>query len=611
MYYSDTVEERDSRRKELLQELNDLISLNTKYIKYLQTLGNVNELSDFSAEIKKLKVIYASFMMLLWKDDYLLKSTNKRLSSNLSNELLNDVISLIAKKNMVTIDGEQEHMGWFIGDILLLNNYDVIDKVRNKLAHGDYTIEDNFIVFDIDKRIGKVDIDSLVQFTNILGTSWESLQITGENKLEFMTVNLPEKHVKKISHTWETYKFINSFRLIELTDRPSIGKIRTKEYIELMDKYRNALKDITEKPDEYNEIVREFSKAFETIGINMSITATPAKLLPNIKEVYESFKKNKTFFKEPELSKQLQYIATTILEKNTDGGYKRNISNGITNNQNFLFELSDSNNKTVRELLNVEDKITLDEKTMLGRTLITSYLVGFYVVYIYGLDNIYTAYERDHIDKIYENKMFNFAKLDLHNVKYKKLKVEKDFTCFIDQFKSNKKKNEELQKNFFEVEKNYKQIEKRLEEETDELERQRLKNQLRRLKDLMGKQNAKYQQRKEKIKFEKQFIENEYDTYKKNRSIIEHIRNSISHGNIKMNYMQGKGEMKDATIFLQDVYEDEITFEAKIKIEDFLSLISGKNIEVLTSYLDDTNKAYETIPPKEDEVIPNMKKLKL
>ena len=195
--YKETEEERELRRKKILNELNTFIISNISYTKYLETLGNINDLDSF-CNVEKLQVIYASFMMMLWKDEYI-KKDKSRLISTLSDELLDDIVSIVAE--------QRNDNSWKIGDLIFENNYDVIDVIKNKLAHGDYIINENYLELDIDKKKGYILIDNLVDFTNELAVKWEKIKSKGENIQNFVTVKIPSKDLKGKINNFKDLKF--------------------------------------------------------------------------------------------------------------------------------------------------------------------------------------------------------------------------------------------------------------------------------------------------------------------------------------------------------------------------------------------------------------------
>ena len=91
------------------------------------------------------------------------------------------------------------------------------------------------------------------------------------------------------------------------------------------------------------------------------------------------------------------------------------------------------------------------------------------------------------------------------------------------------------------------------------------------------------------------FMATRYESYKWNRSIIEHIRNSIAHGNVFLDIFRGEYTTADAAIKFQDIHQDEQSFELELSAKEFNSLTNEKNINELLKYLG------ENISSKSDE----------
>ncbi len=602
--YKETEEERELRRKKILNELNTFIISNISYTKYLETLGNINDLDSF-CNVEKLQVIYASFMMMLWKDEYI-KKDKSRLISTLSDELLDDIVSIVAE--------QRNDNSWKIGDLIFENNYDVIDVIKNKLAHGDYIINENYLELDIDKKKGYILIDNLVDFTNELAVKWEKIKSKGENIQNFVTVKIPSKDLKgKINNFKDVNKYLKYLGYLELSDKPYPGYERNREYTETIEEFTSSLiSNMNGKNPNYIDVLKMYLLSMQKLGIDLNIKSTPANMLPNYEKVLECFRKNKTFYREENLEKQINYLAYTLYEKNNNIAPKKNITEGIISNQKFLIELAKDNQTSLVDLLNAKDKVSLPEKSKLDKSILTSYLVGFYVVYIYGLDEIYTADERDHIDKIYNHKMFDFSKLDLSSIKPNILSIDKDFSCF------NAQLNKNIQTNKINLDKYYKlrrdaiSIRKKIDEykNSPEKDLSKLKNALKKQNEMISKALYEYSANKMKIHFEEEFIKNDFEKYKENRSIIEHIRNSISHGNVKINYIGGYGSREDSTIYFQDRDNERITFEAELSTKEFTTLITGKNIKEVCGYLDTNTQNYNKEimnEEKEINIIPKQK----
>jgi len=65
--------------------------------------------------------------------------------------------------------------------------------------------------------------------------------------------------------------------------------------------------------------------------------------------------------------------------------------------------------------------------------------------------------------------------------------------------------------------------------------------------------------------------------YLKNKSIIEGIRNSIAHGNYRIEIGTC---MEDSMIIFEDIYNEEITFKSSISINEFAAFCF-KNADII------------------------------
>ena len=113
----------EDKRSMTIKNYLDLIRSNKAYIRYVESFGEDNDLKN--CNLNSLKVAYATFALLLWKDEYIKKDAEKNLSTIVVDKLLERYIANIATKNS---DGK-----WQIGEIVFESNLEVIDKVRNKL----------------------------------------------------------------------------------------------------------------------------------------------------------------------------------------------------------------------------------------------------------------------------------------------------------------------------------------------------------------------------------------------------------------------------------------------------------------------------------------------
>lgn len=69
--------------------------------------------------------------------------------------------------------------------------------------------------------------------------------------------------------------------------------------------------------------------------------------------------------------------------------------------------------------------------------------------------------------------------------------------------------------------------------------------------------------------------------YLTNKSIIEGIRNSICHGNIKTRL---NGSMDNTIVIFEDIYEGKLTFKLEITLNDLYKFLT-ENFFIVVEYL--------------------------
>ena len=89
----ETVSKRERNINNYLKKLE----ANSKYIDYVNSFGEKNNLSK--DDLNYLKVGYASFLLFLWKDDFIKKDSKKNLTTTLIEENLEKATSIISTKS--------------------------------------------------------------------------------------------------------------------------------------------------------------------------------------------------------------------------------------------------------------------------------------------------------------------------------------------------------------------------------------------------------------------------------------------------------------------------------------------------------------------------------
>ena len=264
-----------------------LISSSKAFIEYLETFGLENKIEE-ECDLDCLKVGYATFALLMWKDEYIRKDEAKNLSTILVDNMLEMYINMVATKNA---DGK-----WQLGNIVFDNNLEVVDKIRNKLAHGDYIIANHNVYFDIEGQRGALTTDQLMNFAVRLGNDWEKMKQYGANYNDiFRNANLLEGF--SIQNEEDLNKAIEKISHIEIIDMPQILKARTIPYMQIAQHLKQAVAEEVQnnRPVERIPYMPEAQKLFNSVGMNVSIKEEPVTRLPKIDKVREMYLSKKLY----------------------------------------------------------------------------------------------------------------------------------------------------------------------------------------------------------------------------------------------------------------------------------------------------------------------------
>lgn len=553
-------------KENTVENYKRLITSSKAYIKYLESLGENNRIQE-ECDIDSLKVGYATFALLLWKDEYIRKDEAKNLSTILVDKMLEIYIGNIAKKNK---DGK-----WQLGEIVFDSNLDVVDKVRNKLAHGDFIIDNHQIHFDINGQEGSLPIDSLVAFSVHLGNDWEKMKQYGENYRDvFRNSNIVNGVNIKTREDLE--KAIDNISYIEIKDKPKILFARTLEYLQmayfLKDKVMkevqrgHSVENIPEQPNA--------KKLLESVGMNAKVTEIPARELPNIDKVIEMYLSKMPHLIMADPYFQQKYLTHWIHESVRKEMAKKNICHGLLSNQIYLQELEQNPNRNLIDIIQ-HSKYGETVSITNEKAIIASYIASFYFTYIYGLDAVLNIVNREYLPDIVEGKTFDFSNLDLSAISPKSIQIEHEYPEFQEQIDKLKSDVISFNEKYDKVLKNYNVVKNLPGKEilTEEL------------KSLLEEINRERERIIELIQKCELFMRTRYESYKWNRSIIEHIRNSIAHGNVFLDIFRGDYTTASASILFQDIHQDTKSFELELSAKEFNSLTNEENIRVLMKFL--------------------------
>lgn len=558
--------EENKKREQIINTYQELLEANIKYLEYLNSFGEKNDLDEKS--INLLKVGYATFALLLWKDEIIKKDSEYNLSTTVVEEILDEHINIITNKKNI----------WSIGEIEFTASLDLLNVLRNKLAHGDYQIKENEIILEINDKIGSVNIDRLLDLTIQLDQNLSLIQKQKENTVGMIRNKNALENIN-IKTKSDLDKALSNMSYVEIKEKPRKLSLRTKEYIALAINLKEVVKTSIQNLRKVDNLtlVPKVKFLLEQVNMDAKVTETMSTDLEATEKARKMYVSRINEMRTVSPIMQQKYLAFWLQEAIKKEMQKKSISFGIVNNEVLLKELKKNPN---RNLINIIEQnkfgplLTVENE----KTVLTAYLINFYFTYIYALDNILNEKNKEDIRDIVENKAFDFSKLNLSGIKNQMDIETKNFSNFEGQ--TNKLDSDIL---------NLDTRIYKLQNIIDSLKNVIVSHPER--KEVLDKniliQEEALSKRdyiiglKERVK---KYCEEDLTRYKKNRAIIEHIRNSIAHGNISLNIFNGNYTLEDALLTFNDEHDGKAT-TIQLTLKEFETLFSNENIKTILDFI--------------------------
>ncbi len=558
--------EESKKKEQIINTYQELLEANIKYLEYLNSFGEKNDLDAKS--INLLKVGYATFALLLWKDEIIKKDSEYNLSTTVVEEILDEHINIITNKKNI----------WSIGEIEFTSSLDLLNVLRNKLAHGDYQIKENEIILEINDKIGSVNIDRLLDLTIQLDQNLSLIQKQKENTVGMIRNKNALENIN-IKTKNDLDKALSNMSYIEIKEKPRKLCLRTKEYIALAINLKKVVKTSIQNLRKVDNLtaVPKLKFLLEQVNMDAKVTETMSTDLEATEKARKMYVSRINEMRAISPIMQQKYLAFWLQEAIKKEMQKKSISFGIVNNEVLLKELKKNPN---RNLINIIEQnkfgplLTVENE----KTVLTAYLINFYFTYIYALDNILNEKNKEDIRDIVENKAFDFSKLDLSGIKNQMDIETKNFSNFEGQ--TNKLDSDIL---------NLDTRIYKLQNIIDSLKNVIVSHPERKIiydKNILIQEEALSKRDyiiglKERVE---KYYKEDLPRYKKNRAIIEHIRNSIAHGNISLNIFNGNYTLEDALLTFNDEHDGKTT-TIQLTLKEFETLFSNENIKTILDFI--------------------------
>lgn len=516
--------------------------------------------------INATKIGCISNIFLAIKEDLVSKDKEGYNSRILISELENNV-SLIATK---------ENNGYRINNYLFPDAPTLVSVLRNKLAHGLYTmdLEHNRIIFNIESNEVIINIDKLSTYVISCLKSYTKVNNSSIYKRDFVINNkvdtTREKPMKSIN---ELNNFIKNSREIEIIlikkDNTLISNYVVWELENIIDEYR-ITKNNKLLINFENKYKDEYDFKWNIKKLNDDKTKELSNFILNI------IPQNITY------NEEVMVILKEYAYKMNNNYNKFNVIMENLTNLVLLDEIKENNTINSNILFN-KLKEKYNNIYISYNTLISSSIAMFNSLFSYANDDIY---KNDNKYTLLDNNGLDYSKLDLSLINVQIKTIDNTIINELNIRKTAKEKELNL-------------IDTKITKELNNLNIVKSKSNTNAINNITNKLTNLYNI-KNTLTIEHNNIINELNIcnnyynnnllYLENESIITGIRNSIAHGNYEVVQCNN---INDTYIVFNDIYEGKLTFKGTIKILDFIDLIDNNAI-VINEFLNNLdNKKYQ------------------
>lgn len=549
------------------KNLYDALTSQIDYGNFIETFSEDN-ISFKNTNFDLLQTIYGAFSLTQVMDDYFIKQ-NDAIKCTLMPEFVKMLVEKVA-----TYNGR----GYTIGDLMYHDEYTVLEKLRNKLAHGDFVIKNGEIVFEENKVEGRIKVEEFLSLVYALETEAQQYTLS-DSCTKIFNKCMNEKKLRKITNEKDMDYICNNLYRIEIIDSPIFPRTRTVNYIQIRNNFYNAvkMKIVTSPIKEVEQYIKKEEPILKQYGINIKYSIKSIKEL----EYYENIKKKymdmNDEYQKISVTKQINRISNLSFILGNGQYQKIDIRKGLELNRYIMKKLKEHPEYSLKQIITENDNIDKLFVYHMNSVVISSYLVGFNAAYEYGLEKGLTQKGNYNIVSIFECKSLDFSKLEIDALDDPNMLIEHTFNKYLTDvpeyeikklnsanrlIETTKKKLEQYINNC----KNIKEEKiKEFEQEINEAEMLKieLQNNIKELK-----------------KFVSEF---DLEKYTRNINIIIHIRNAIAHGNVFVDSYAT--DIQDTDIIFRDYLDGQIVYEKKIKIRDFVLLFHSTNIQNVYNFI--------------------------
>lgn len=555
------------------KNLYDAYLSHINFSNYIESYGE-DEVDLTKINYNLLIALFSSFYFTIALDKYIEKVDGADPIVKIVPEFLDEVVSLFAGKYGT---------GWKLGELSYKNSSVVIDKVRNKLAHGDYIVENGYIIFNENKLEGRIHVDNLIKAIAAIDAGIKTYKQEGEST----TINACLKYVENRSvHGEPSFKkYCKDFIVMFVNDEPLPGRNRSVEYVTFLEKIKKRIFELFQE-DELNDTrikkyLEKNKPLLELYGISLNYNICTAYDLDYYEELKNYYFETNEYSKEFQGSMLGRYLINKILKLSKGRFQTFNASKGTYVDLALLKMFRDNPGITLWDIPKLYPELSGILIDDIDNAIIATNLVGFNSFYQFGLEKGLTNKGQYDLAKIVNYSSLDFSKLDLDLLDDPNMVIEHKFECYHSDIQKYKDKEPGL-KNRVEVAREV--IQKYLDHTADEdLNQDRLNI----LRDRYYQTLTDYNNNQALINNMEYFYSNfDHDKYVRNINIIEHVRNAISHGNVFVDEYEKHKDIINKTIIIKDYDLDgNIVYDKTLTMYEFASIFKMKNFYVLNGFI--------------------------
>ena len=520
-----------------------------------------------------------ALLLSLFKEKIISKDSNG-VNLLINNNIFRQIISklIIIKNNKA-----------YLGDIEFANEILAFNYLRNKLLHGEYELQANYICIEKDNKISKFLVSQLTDVVLDLQHHMENI-CNGKN----ICIIVPDSKYTKLSMKTRLENGLFDYITIKVRKK---GELQINdEDLEHINVYIQNLKIIMFREKmSFEDAISYFQNAKYYQVLHHSIDNYFSKNHLEITFEKNSIKQHKNF---PLLLKNIINPQNIFynLDKDNPGEYDIDVLLPLMENilnDNSLIITSKSLRNYILILFHyvLNDGVSIyhypdqytQSITFLDDIIIASEFVCFYSKFHYGLDELYSNGRTTNLRDLLKNEKFDFSLLDLKRFNDSKMTVDIKLTSFIEQANKIRTGYRKSYKAFLKVKDQF---------ENGINNNSMNKNSFEKIKTnfLLSKEKYEtYQVLNHKLD---KFDINKYERY---INIINHIRNAFAHGNVSIKQYEYGDTLLDRKICIEDIHHGQVTYKKEICYQDFSLLFNFESNKILQDHIEnvtnDENKS--------------------